>query len=198
MRPWVFRELVVFADTIEALTAERPPMPAEPTAAVLRPDVVDALFHAEPQLQASFKGFLAQGYVGVALHQGDDWVSYIWSSTPETRSPLHLPASLSGKNWLFTGHTRADSRNRGYLRRTIRELAWHLGNVQGSPTAMLYADVMTTNLVSRRTVTSMGMTPCGTMWTVRIPGTRWVWGGWNPSREHPGGPVAHPDERRCS
>lgn len=178
-------DLVVYARSAGALAHDPLGLPAGVAWSMLDRDALDALFADDAARRGSFAMFLRQGFRGVALHEGGRWQSYIWTATPDTRAPLHLPASLRGRTWLISGHTRPECRNRGYLKLVIRLLARQLVAQGARPAEAVYADALASNQPSRRSLESMGFAPCGTLQTLRVPRTTWVWGRWHPERAHP-------------
>lgn len=192
------QDLVVYVRSIRAIIDAPVALPDGVDGAVITRDVIRVMYPANDPQRRGSDALLAEGYAGVVLHRNGQWRSSIWTATPATRQPLHLPASLRGLTWLIHGHTRAEFRNQGYLKLAIRLLTRHLADGGASLDESVYADVLTPNMPSRRSLLTMGFAPCGTLRTLRVPKTRWVWGRWEQAHPHPDNPLATPETRRCS
>ncbi len=148
---------------------------------------IGTLFENDPVRRKVFLEFLNKGYYGVILHQGAEWVSYGWMSTPATVGPPHLPLCVKERHawWLFYGHTKMKFRGLG-LHKLTMWLRIRYSTDHGSD--CVYTDTTAANIPSRRGILSLGFQADGIVdtYTFRIPRVKsWVWGSWDPDAKHP-------------
>lgn len=151
---------------------------------------LDRFFHGDPIRKASYRSFLAKGFKGVLLHEGETWVGYSWMAPPFTGVPPHLPQHLArtGHPFFLHAHVREGYRSRG-LNAVMQSLKIHMAPTDAEGRRMdIYTDVRVDNGPARRSQLRAGFAPAGTL-RVRIlsfgPLGRFVWGRWHRDRPHP-------------
>jgi RimJ/RimL family protein N-acetyltransferase len=106
-----------------------------------------------------FCRFVKQGFTGVVLHKGDEWVAYAWLATPRSPQPIHLPSWVKGSDmyWVFYCRTRDEYRNRGYFEMALRILLRRAFEEVARPA--VYIDACPVNSPSRRAMLDVGFRP---------------------------------------
>lgn len=133
----------------------------------------------------TFGDHLDRGYVGQFLHYGDQWVNYVWMSTPDTPPPLHVPRHFGGLSafWLFYGHTRANCRGQKLHEIALRHLCCDVR--EANDKANVIADCEADNIPTRKILLRMGFVEKGIIGTMGVPRLRLLRGGWHRDLGHP-------------
>jgi hypothetical protein len=148
---------------------------------------IHRFFAQDERLSGVFTKFAIQGFVGLVLHEGDNWITYGWLSTPYSRQPVHLPSWIKRLNvyWIYYCRTKDQCRGRGFYKLALRLLVGHVLS-KGEPT--VYIDTEQANIASRRAILSTGFQPCGVMQCTSygIPWLRhYTVGKWSHTAQHP-------------
>ncbi|HUO29419.1 MAG TPA: hypothetical protein VMU80_09390 [Bryobacteraceae bacterium] len=139
---------------------------------------VRRLFHDDATRSRKFLQFLHSGCFGYFLERDGQWITYGWSTQPESMRPPHLPPWVADLEayWIFYCHTRDEFRCQGHYKRLLARLA--AGAYERTANPLVLCDALPDNLASRRAVLHAGFAPKGILTTYRplrglIVGGRW-------------------------
>lgn len=149
-----------------------------------------ARLYENDSLQNRFMRFLNLGYRGMVVSKDDRWITHVWTSTPSSPLPPHLPVmNINEVYWLFNGHTRPEYRGTGILKKTLQLIVNHILQIENAMVPYhIYTDVVPGNLAPRKAVLSMGFKPQGIIHRQQLcmaGHTLLRWGTWNKMEPHP-------------
>jgi len=164
-------------------------VPPELTVKAFEREDIPRFFTADRARTSAFSRFLDQGFLGVLLHDGKQWVSYCWITTPQTGIPPHLSAVIHGLQpyWLFNAHVRDEFRRGGLHKLIVRLSLKRIYDLSG-PSSVVFADTDVENIPARRSMRTLGFAPAGLLRLRRfsIPRVYSVARGeWHPDAPHP-------------
>ncbi len=113
---------------------------------------------------------LEKGYIGYLLHDGKDWINYIWSSTPNTPPPNHIPKKIFDPRnyWIFFCRTNDTFRNRGFYSYCLKLFCQALiekYNIEGN---RIYIDTELELVAADKAIRKAGFEECGYLSLNRI------------------------------
>lgn len=126
-------------------------------------DLVETGPHAE-----RFPAFVAAGYRGLLLAQGNDWLSVGWLATPMSPPAIHLPQWAGGRFWIFNCRTRSEHRGHGHYQRILVglvDLASRLGDEERD---QVFIDTESSNAPSIRAIERVGFSRAGRIYQLEI------------------------------
>ncbi len=161
------------------------PAPIRPAFATF--GLVSDFFGQDGSRLGTFLRFMEQGYIGLILHDGHEWASYGWMSTPDSAPPVQLPSGIRklGANWIIYCHTRKEYRGRGLYKALLASLVERAREKGRQP---VYIHTEKSNLASRRGILGAGFGEAGIIkcYFLRMPRISvFLKAGWDRSRPHP-------------
>jgi hypothetical protein len=190
-RWWPYQEALVYRRMVTAGNPRAVEAPGGLSLVWLTESSIARLFGDNPALHRRFMRFRRNGAMGVAIAHGRRVLSYAWMATPEGRQPLHLPAAMAGRYWIFECHTVVSMRGRGLIACALSRLLGEIAERQDGP-CEVYCDVAPANMPSRRAFLRLGFEPAGRSATWRVPKSSIVMGTWDATATHLAMPTVYP------
>lgn len=150
---------------------------------------IDRFFGRSATLRLRFMRYIRQGFVGMLIHDGSQWITYAWMSTPSSGLPPHLPKwkNVERVYWIFGCRTEERFRGKGYYKQALRLLMHQALRLEGCQPQILI-DTSLHNRPSRRAISEIGFEPAGVIRcaSLALPFIcRFVWGEWHRHEAHP-------------
>lgn len=170
---------------------QQPALPSGIEHSVLDADSVEHFFRAEADAwrRRAYKRMLRRGSLGFLLHEGDQWASVGWVSTPGSSDPRHLSKRIVQPHyWTFFVHTAEEYRNRGLQKLGLWFRVSGARKHANDAECPVYTDVDPRNSFSRRAKVSFGFDECGIVETtsLRVPLLGPLnFGRWSTDTSHP-------------
>lgn len=127
-------------------------------------------YFTERSRQAQLSNLLGKGFVGYLLHDGKDWINYIWSSTPQTPPPNHIPRKIHDPRnyWIFFCRTNDAFRNRGFYSYCLKLFCQTLIDQYGVEKDRIYIDTELELAAADKAIRKAGFAECGYLALNRI------------------------------
>ncbi len=127
-------------------------------------------YFGESSRGAQLLALLKKNYVGYLLHDGKDWINYIWSSTPGTPPPNHIPRKIHDPRtyWIFFCRTNDAFRNRGYYSFCLKLFCERLIEEFGVEKTSIYIDTELELVAADKAIRKAGFKECGYLSLNRI------------------------------
>ena len=140
--------------------------------------------------QAQLSSLLSKGFIGYLLHNGKDWINYIWCSTPQTPPPNHIPRKIHDPRtyWIFFCRTNDAFRNQGYYSYCLKLYCDRLIEAFGVEKTRIYIDTELELIAADKAIRKAGFEECGYLALNRIYIPRLLdikFGKWHKSAGEP-------------
>jgi hypothetical protein len=109
-------------------------------------------------------------YIGYLLHNKEDWINYIWCSTPQTPPPTHIPGKIFDKSnyWIFFCRTNEAFRNQGFYTYGLKLFCQMLIEKYGVAKNRIYIDTELELIPADKAIRKAGFEECGYLSVSRI------------------------------